>query len=376
MVGCGSSKDRDSGDGGNHNWNQPDGALTDGRVQDADESDSAGPCTENPVGRTGTTIYLFDQLGQETGDPVTVGTEVTVSIRITIDQPPAAGAGFLQIAARNLTVDATSFELDGSPLSVPDPFLGRIPLALPQGNQEVTFTATVQSQQATVEVDAHLRYGSAAACEIPRSHSLAILQVLGGVEKGVDCYDLDQARSEQVSPYVPLQSTSDYLNANGTWDLVEIDKLVVGTPPCPAPGVLVHQISKCFIRSEGSTITLSGNAYGGVPWFVDDFLMVELLDENEEVVAAYTTYQVSDQQLGCCVSPPCTTELTYAQGGPLVTIGNEVQGGGDNGNIAAAVFDLTSYLPQSGTPFYLRFTALDQGIEGALDRVFLNIDYP
>lgn len=92
------------------------------------------------------------------------------------------------------------------------------------------------------------------------------------------------------------------------------------------------------------------------------------------VVSALTTYQVANKTLGCCSSPPCTSSMSYAPSGPNVSIENEVQGGGDNGEIAPAVFDLTDHLPHDGHPFSLRFTALDQGVEGELSRVFVNID--
>ena len=49
---------------------------------------------------------------------------------------------------------------------------------------------------------------------------------------------------------------------------------------------------------------------------------------------------------------------------------------GNNGAIPAGSFDLTPYLPPGTDPFYLRFTALDQGVEGALDRIFLNVVFP
>jgi hypothetical protein len=177
---------------------------------------------------------------------------------------------------------------------------------------------------------------------------------------------------------VPLQSTQQYDTENGPWDAVEIDGLVVGGPQCPGPGVLVHQISKCFTRQAGSTVTLSGHAYGGQDWFVDDLLVVEVLDAQENVVAALTTYQETTQAFGCCVdpNPTCTSSVSYAAGGPTVSIDNHVQGGGDNGAVPAGAFDLTSLLPPGPGPFYLRFTALDQGVEGALDRVFVNVDFP
>lgn len=124
----------------------------------------------------------------------------------------------------------------------------------------------------------------------------------------MDCYNLDEARSVQFSPYVPLDDTSNYENENGRREDVLIDNLVVGGPDCPGPGVLVHRIHKCFIRQEGSTVTLSFAAYGGV--------------------------------------------------------------------ISAGAFDLTPHLPVGTSHFFLRFTALDQGVEGALDRVFLNVDFP
>lgn len=150
-----------------------------------------------------------------------------------------------------------------------------------------------------------------------------------------------------------------------------IDGLVVGGPQCPGQGVMVHQIQRCFTRDASTVVTLSGHAYGNEPWFVDDIFLVEVLDSDGTVLAALSTYQESNQVLGCCFNPPCTTSLEYAASGDAIQ--NLIQGGGNNGEIAAGAFDLTPYLPASGS-FYLRFTGLDQGIEGALDRVFMNID--
>lgn len=368
----------------------PDGSAHDAQFQldaaeqpdAADEQDGsveldAGPtCTDTPEARTGTTVYLLDGNGQETGDPLQAGSLLTVEVRIDVVDPPDGNIGFLLLDARNLDVDPLSFVLDGQPLTVPDPFAGRIPLTLVPGTLVVEFEATVQSQLATVEVDSWLGYGSAGSCPVSLSHSLAVLQVLGGVEKGIDCYDLDQAQSVQVTPYTPLDSTAQFEQENGLWSDVLIDDLVVGGPQCPGQGVLVHQIQKCFMRSAASTITLSGHAYGGVDWFVDDVFLVEVLDEQENVVAALATWQEGTQVLGCCDSPPCSTSLGYAPGGPTVPIQNLVQGGGNNGVISAGSFDLTPYLPPGTDPFYLRFTALDQGVEGALDRIFLNVLFP
>lgn len=352
---------------------QPDAVVTPDVVVTPD----AGPtCTDDPVARTGTTVYLLDGNGQETGDPLEAGSLLTVEVRIDVVEPPVGNIGFLLLDARNLDVDLQSFTLDGQPLTVPDPFAGRIPLTLVDGTLVVELEATVQSQLATVEVDAWLGYGSSGSCPVDLSHSLAVLQVLGGVEKGIDCYDLDQAQSVQVTPYTPLASTAQFEQANGLWSDVLIDDLVVGGPGCPGPGVLVHQIQKCFTRSAQSTITLSGHAYGGVDWFVDDVFLVEVLDEQENVIAAVTTWQEGTQVLGCCDAPPCSTALGYAPGGPTVPIDNLVQGGGNNGTIPAGSFDLTPYLPPGTAPFFLRFTALDQGVEGALDRIFLNVAFP
>jgi hypothetical protein len=335
-------------------------------------------CEQDPVARTGTTVYLFDGQGQQSADPIEVGTVVTVEVRIDVDTPPAGNIGFLHLALENLDVDEASFLVNDLPETVVEPFGGTLPLTLAAGTHTVRFEATVVSQSATVEVDASLGYGAGGQCPVARSHSLAVLQVLGGIVKGVSCYDLDEARSVQVSPYVPLQSTQQYDTENGPWDAVEIDGLVVGGPQCPGPGVLVHQISKCFTRQAGSTVTLSGHAYGGQDWFVDDLLVVEVLDAQENVVAALTTYQETTQAFGCCVdpNPTCTSSVSYAAGGPTVSIDNHVQGGGDNGAVPAGAFDLTSLLPPGPGPFYLRFTALDQGVEGALDRVFVNVDFP
>jgi hypothetical protein len=352
---------------------QSDGAPP----EDATVEPDAGPtCDDDPVARTGTTVYLLDGNGQETGDPLEAGSMVTVEVRIEVSEPPAGSIGFLLLDARNLDVDLQSFTLDGQPLTLPDPFAGRIPLTLVPGALVVELEATVQSQLATVEVDAWLGYGSSGTCPVDLSHSLAVLQVLGGVEKGLDCYDLDQAQSVQVTPYTPLASTAHFEQENGLWSDVLIDDLVVGGPQCPGPGVLVHQIQKCFTRSAASTITLSGHAYGGVDWFVDDVFLVEVLDEQEHIIAAVTTWQEGTQVLGCCDSPPCSTALGYAPGGPNVLIENLVQGGGNNGVIPAGSFDLTPYLPLGTDPFYLRFTALDQGVVGALDRIFLNVLFP
>lgn len=342
----------------------------------APRPDAEVQCTASPSGRTGTTVYLFDSFGQETGDPIVVGTVLTVKVEISIVDAPPSNVGFLILETTNLQVDLSSFTLGGSPLEVPAPFLGLVPMTLTPGTHEVAFRATVVSQLATVEVEAHLGYEDAGRCAIERSYSLAVLQVLGGIEKGVDCYDLDEARSVQVSPYVPLQATSQYREENGLRTDVLIDGLVVGGPDCPDPGVLVHQISKCFKRQATSTVTLSGAAYGGQDWFVDDILLVEILDENEEVLVALTTYQIGTQELGCCAAPPCTSALSYAGAVPPILIQNVVQGGGNNGSVPAGALDLTSHLPTGTDHFFLRFTALDQGVDGALDRVFLNVTFP
>lgn len=375
---CGPNASTDR-DGSTHDASfYEDGSLQDGSAQHDGtvEPDAASVCTDDPEARTGTTIYLLDGNGQETGEPIQVGTEVTVSVVIEVFQSPVGSIGFLLLDAKNLTLDLTSFTLGGQPLTPPDPWTGRLPLTLSAGTLEVRFTAVVDSQLATIEVDSWLGYGSGGGCPIDLSHSLAVLQVLGGIEKGVDCYDLDQAQSVQVAPYTPLASTGQYQQENGFWSEVLIDELVVGGSQCPGEGVLVHQIQKCFTRTVDTSITLSGGAYGGIDWFVDDIFLVEVLDATENVVAAVTTYQIATQVLGCCFTQPCESSLSYAAGGPNVTIDNLVQGGGDNGSIAAGAFDLTSYLPTGGGPFFLRFTALDQGVEGALDRVFLNVLHP
>ncbi len=380
LTACGPTGD-DHRDASAHDGSFPrDGDATDldaGESPDASVLPDAGSeCVQSPEARTGTTVYLYDGQGGESADPITVGTVVTVSVEIEVTAAPTGNIGFLHLDLKNLEVDTDTFTLNGSALTVSSPFDGTIPLTLSAGAHEVIFEASVVSQSDTLEVDAGLGYGSSGACPIDRSHSLAVLQVLGGIVKGTSCYDLDQARSVQVSPYVPLQSTDQYEAENGDYTAVDIDQLVVGGPDCPGPGVLVHQISKCFLRQAGSTVSLSGAAYGGDPWFVDDLLLVEVLDENENVLAAVTTYQIANQVLGCCTSPPCTSQLAYVAGGPSVTIENGVQGGGNNGSIAAGALDLTDLLPPGNDPFFLRFTALDQGVQGALDRIFVNVEYP
>ena len=59
-----------------------------------------------------------------------------------------------------------------------------------------------------------------------------------------------------------------------------------------------------------------------------------------------------------------------------MAIDNAVQGGGNNGAIAAGAFDLSDLLPNDGSTFSVRVTALDQGVEGRLDRVFMNVAFP
>ena len=363
-------------DAGNHHYLPPDaGSGGDGAVTDAGADGAVDdPCVGSAKGRTGTTLYVLDDQGNDSVDPIEEGTVVTVSVRITIDNPPPGNVGYVELRPFNLRLDTSSFALDGNPFSVPDPFVGRIPLTLAAGSSELTFKASVDSRTSTIELDAFLRYGPAAVCSVPESHSLAVLQVLGGVTKGSRCYNMDDARSVQVTPAIPLQSTGRYQTANGFYGDVVIGNLVVGGPQCPGPSVLVHQITKCFTLTKQARITLSGNAYGGTPWSVDDLLLVEVLDQDDQVVSAFTTYQVANKVLGCCTNPPCTSSVSYVPSGPNVSIENEIQGGGDNGEIAPAVFDLTDHLPHDGHHFSLRFTAIDQGVQGELSRVFINLD--
>ena len=374
-FGCGPSG-TDKRDASSHDAHFPDdggdphdAALVDGAV----DPDATVECTQSPVARTGTTVRLLNGSGVETGAALTVGTEVTVTVEVQVTTPPDGNIGFLLIGEENLAIDATSFKLGGQPMTtLPDPFQGRVPLTLTAGTLVVEFKATVVSENATIEVMAALGYGNLGSCPIALSHSLAILQVLGGQVKGQSCYDLDGAQSVQVAPYAPLESTSEYLTENGTWGAVEVNNLVVGSQ-CPDTGVLVHQIQKCFTRDASATVTLSGAAYGGVEWNVDDLFVVEVLDATENVLAAVTTYQLGTVVAGCCTQIGCESSCAYAAGGPGVPIVNLVQGGGDNGAIAAGAFDITPYLPPLGQSFFLRFTALDQGVQGRLDKVFLNI---
>jgi hypothetical protein len=119
------------------------------------------------------------------------------------------------------------------------------------------------------------------------------------------------------------------------------------------PHVLQTFTTPLTIQSAPHRLTLAGDPSGTRPFSIDNFILLEVFDENGRPTASAVVGGVVD-----------TTGPVLLKGAPVTQIGPNAF------TISAGAADLSGFLPV-GRPFVLRATALDYGGAVALSDVYL-----
>jgi hypothetical protein len=119
------------------------------------------------------------------------------------------------------------------------------------------------------------------------------------------------------------------------------------------PHVLQTFTTPLTIQSTPHRLTLAGDPSGAQPFSIDNFILLEVLDENGQRTASAVVGGVVD-----------TTGPVLLDGAPVKQIGPNAF------KIPGGAADLSDFLPV-GRPFILRATALDYGGGVALSDVYL-----
>ena len=333
---------------------------------DTTPDDPEPEVVENCDGRSGFTGLSASDIN---GDPLEIGDQVSLTIEV-MNLNPSDGDSFLFLQTSNLTPNLDSITRDGNHFGDAEfvgPFL-TIPLS---GISSATFVVetTTGPTLELVTAFAFLRE-TQTTCEVPRSRSGAILQLIGGYSKTPLCVDMRQVRSVQVAPMIPQRNTENYAEENGIRDDLWVDDFIF----CPQAPTKVHEAEFCIRRGPNQDITLAGSYHADDSWEVDDFILFEVYQSGALIHDGFTTQRHPGRQNTFYCNPidqlmcetDCTASLTVINEDRQITAIAVAQAGeGDfvrrhhDGDVSIA-----SLLPEGDAD--IRITALDQGAEGTL----------
>ena len=306
------------------------------------------------------------QVIDENGDPLDVGDTVQITVTVTAHGDDAPAWISLQHGNVNVAEDAEVL-LDGAPVDARRE--GNLVIVeMPQVRDAViTYSGTVTGRDALMAVFAALNR-TATGCANPGGRSGALLQLIGGNGKTPLCIDLADFASLQIMPGVPLRNTGAYRTANGQREDLLADDFIF----CPEAPTVVHSAEFCAISHPGLRVSLAGAPAGGGTWEVDDFALFEVL-RGEAVIAEGITTQRHPggdtfwcgeiAQLMCTEGCVATLNRGETSIEPLAVV--EATGGAARQHDDGAV-TVHQLLPADEAPFNLRVTALDVGVEGAI----------
>ena len=329
-----------------------------------EEPDDGGLCTGSSLAHTGTNVQDTD------ADPIRVDDLMTVTIEVFAEVPVSI-ASVLRISTTNLAIVPETISRDGSPIDTAEITAGLIDIPLTEIVPAVfTFDARVVSDTELIVVLTHLDLVEE-PCTISRSHSGAVLQVLGGQYKIPNCMDMRQIRTLQVAPNIQLQETADYRTNNGERDDLTADNFIY----CPQHPAIVHVAEFCLGSATGQRVSLAGHYRANADWEADDFVLIESLDGATILDDGFTTqtnpghsnFWCEATQANPCPSL-CQATLTVVDGGREIEPLAVVSSVGDSPRrFDDEVVDITPILPDDGSFKIIRVTFLDVGIEGLLD---------
>lgn len=299
------------------------------------------------------------------GPPLEAADRVRVSIDVVGEAVDREA--YVRVRHGNLRVDVESLRLDGGPVEsfLEDGTRLAIRLATTRPGQ-LTYEAEVLGQPELVVVLARLGR-TAEGCDNPASGSGALLQLIGGVGKTAVCVPLAEFTTLQVAPDVPLQDTRRYREQNGVRDDLLAEDFIF----CPQSPTIVHSAEFCATVAEGATVALAGHHGGGGDWGVDDFLLVEVLRDRVVVADATTTQRHPGGNTFYCpeldellCTEGCTAQLLSVDGQrPIESLAVAESTGAAPRRHDDGAVGISAMLPRD-TPFNLRLTALDMGVEG------------
>ena len=329
-----------------------------------------GLCDGESIAYTGTHVLDFNQENLEIND------RLKITVYVTAD-PPVEQPVIIAIRSTNVSY------LEGTVRQYDDPFSGaefrgggvldlRVDrLATTQFNVE----AEVITDTDLISVFVELQLVGA-GCTIPRSHSGAILQVIGGEFKIPYCVDMAQYRSLQVAPFIQKRNLDHYAERNGIRDDLWVDEFIF----CAESPTIVHTAEFC-IRSEPDQAVSFAGTYDGDAWTVDDFMLVEVFNRGALVADGFTsqnhpgrdTFYCAPTEENLCGSG-CTAELTVIDEDrqidalAIASAEDEMVGGElvPARTFARGEVEITSLLSADGSDRTIRVTALDAGEVGEL----------
>ncbi len=343
-----------------------DQAFTGPDLEFADLRPDLPPAQPCPAPREG---YLGVRLEDLNGDPLEEGDRLKVTVEL-LTQERSAEPVWIQLRHFNLSVFPETLEREGLPVEA-------------QLDERLTLSFSLESlepQLFTYEVKVARHVDLIVAlgglflqeerCLNPRSRSGTFLQVLAHSGKTPVCVDLAEFRSIQVAPRIQLRNTDAYAQANGYREDLEAGNFIF----CPEAPTIVHSSEFCVEAAEGVEVSLAGHYRGDAGWDVDDFVLLETL-QDRQLFAEGTTSQHhpggpnfwcgdGEGQLLC--TEGCTATLSAEDGHqiPILEPVAESLSNPPRWQEDGAV-QIQHLFPQSG-PFQLRTTALDVGAEGTI----------
>lgn len=336
---------------------------TDGPTPDL-QQDTDSPCVDPGSAYTGILITDLNQ------DPIDVNDTMLVSIEVF---PGAmSGPSTLTIETENLDIDEGSIQRDEITFDGAVVMGGIIQITLDEIARTVfSFEGSVETDQALIVVLAHLS-APQSGCLISRSHSGAVLQVLGGVFKSPTCIDMATHRSLQVAPQIEVRDIDTYRERNGRREDLRSDDFIY----CPENPTVVHVAEFCLEIVPGQRISLAGNyLVDDHVWEVDDFVLIEVFEDNELQYDGFSsqyhspneTFWCSDLSMLMCLDG-CTATLTVeAEDRQITPFAQAPAYGDDARQYEDEDVEINQLLPRNPVPAAVRITILDVGLFGALE---------
>ena len=330
------------------------------------DSDGDSTCVAVDTAYTGTHILDFN------GEPIHINDRMLITVTVY----PLVGsvAATLSIETNNLDILAGTIQQDGAACEGASVEGGNIRLPIDVSTEtEFTFEAGVQSDVELIVVLTHLS-SSDAACIIGRSHSGAVLQVLGGVFKSPTCIDMASYRSLQIAPEVQVENIETYRDRNGRRDDLLSDDFIF----CPENPTIVHVAEFCLEMDPDQTISLAGSHQSDGQWMVDDFTLVEVFEDTTLLADGFSTqfhppgetFWCGDTATLMCTETTCTATLTFISEDREIEPFAEVTGQEGAANARTyndGVVTISEIFPDDGRPVSVRITLLDVGVVGGLE---------
>ena len=333
-------------------------------------------CDGESIAFTGTHVLDFNQENLEIND------RLKITIFVTAD-PTVDESAVIAIRSTNVRYLEGTVRQDDAPFSGAD-FAGGGILNLNVDSlttSEFTVEAEVVADTGLITVFVHLELVGA-GCIISRSHSGAMLQVIGGEFKNPYCVDMAQFRSLQVAPLIQRRNLDHYAEQNGVRDDLWVDEFIF----CPESPTIVHAAEFC-IRSQSEQKVAFAGTHDGDDWTVDDFMLVEVFSRGVLTADGFTTQNHPGRDTFWCPETAtnlcpdgCTAELSVLADERLIDALAVAPAEGDDDvarTFTGGDVEITSLLSADGSDRTIRITALDAGEVGELrPQIYLVSDDP